>query len=621
MGFGPSSGVSVAQCRLGADFQRCGMPALALNSVSRLYSVFRRVVWISCLVFTFVLSTVQNDANASGAVASFDPVEVAVGSRVNYVVKLSVRGEPSAVALPEVEGLSWLSDRPSVNQSIRVINGVQSVELSLSYWARALREGVIVVPAWSLPVGGGAIQVPPARLRVLSASERPSSPIFMRLECLEELYSGQVSDLEMTLFLRSDVVNRVRGVGEVEFEAEGLVIDNLSEEYRQGREQEGGAEYVTLTWTARVTAVKQGDFSLLGSVGVSVLSRDSGFGTFLQQSRTHVIETGLHPVRVRSVPVERQPDGYTGAIGVFTLSTKLSSDETTLGEPVSLLIELGGRGNFERIGAPVLNPAEGFRVFEPTDQFEATSSVGVEGRKVFEYVLIAERAGELATPEGTFSFFDPISKEYMSFPVRAQRLSVREPVRVPAALSNGLDGAGIAGAEVDFPPLDFAPGPVFASVEGVTKRWSFLGPQIVVGLVLLGFVILGIRAGRHLSAAQRESERLFVEVSRAVTDCRSIAASGDVEGFAMKADFVLRSCCRFSGETGVAALSSAEIRRLLKAEVEERKQTWPEGGDRLFGFLDSVRFAGSRVDAAELQDHAGCLAEIAGAISGELWKG
>ena len=57
-------------------------------------------------------------------------------------------------------------------------------------------------------------------------------------------------------------------------------------------------------------------------------------------------------MEVRSLPMKGRPLGFQGAIGTFTSESRIDTERVSMGDPVRLVFEISGTGNFAAVPAP-----------------------------------------------------------------------------------------------------------------------------------------------------------------------------------------------------------------------------------------------------------------------------
>ena len=101
-----------------------------------------------------------------------------------------------------------------------------------------------------------------------------------------------------------------------------------------------------------------------------------------------------------------------GAIGNFTATSSIDTDQIEVGDPVRFTFSLEGKGNFAAIPAPSLESNEVFKVGPPAFFYEGNEETKFEGKQNFEYIITPLKAGKLSLPSINFSYFDPSLEKY-----------------------------------------------------------------------------------------------------------------------------------------------------------------------------------------------------------------
>jgi hypothetical protein len=77
-----------------------------------------------------------------------------------------------------------------------------------------------------------------------------------------------------------------------------------------------------------------------------------------------------------------------------------------VGDPITVTNTISGRGNFDRVNAPVLEDERGWHKYPPSSKFKQDDEVGLSGTKTFETVLSPNEKKQ-GLPLLAFSYFDP----------------------------------------------------------------------------------------------------------------------------------------------------------------------------------------------------------------------
>jgi hypothetical protein len=140
---------------------------------------------------------------------------------------------------------------------------------------------------------------------------------------------------------------------------------------------------------------------------------------FFGGNRAQNIELKLssNPVSIQALdlPKTNQPDEFSGLVGDFKLSAKLSRDKLAAHDATNLTVTVSGSGNLQYIEPLNFNFPSDIAVHDPVikDNINASLS-GVSGSRTFEYVLIPEVEGDYTIPSTSFSYFDKRKKSYIT---------------------------------------------------------------------------------------------------------------------------------------------------------------------------------------------------------------
>jgi len=130
-------------------------------------------------------------------------------------------------------------------------------------------------------------------------------------------------------------------------------------------------------------------------------------------------------VSVLPLPAENKPADFGGAVGNFTIHSRLAGGRPETGKASRLIVTIEGEGNLPMVTAPSVEWPESFEVFDPTVREEADKSVSpIKGRKIFEYVFTPNEKGDYTIPGVSFSYFNPREKKYHTVQSESISLSV-----------------------------------------------------------------------------------------------------------------------------------------------------------------------------------------------------
>ena len=253
---------------------------------------------------------------------------------------------------------------------------------------------------------------------------------------------------------------------------------------------------------------------------------------FGQMTERREIEVKSEPVNFEVKPLPpNAPPNFSGAIGNFTMTTDAKPTSVQVGDPITVTSTIIGRGNFDRVNAPVLENERGWHKYPPSSKFKQDDDVGISGAKSFETV-ISPNEKKQAIPPFAFSYFDPAKESYAtlrsdSIPINVEGSIAPAPnvAAAPPASTSAPTGSPTPAATAQTPAdilyqLTEAP-KVTQSFTPLFARPIFWAAQLVPLIALLGFAGWKIRQTRidnreaqRIAALQQEATDLMRKLRR-----------------------------------------------------------------------------------------------------------
>jgi hypothetical protein len=287
---------------------------------------------------------------------------------------------------------------------------------------------------------------------------------------------------------------------------------------------------------------------------------------------------------------------------------------------------VAGTGNFDRVEAPVLSQAEGWKSYPPSAKFTPGASLG-QGRKVFEQALIARSGDKTSIPPLAFSFFDPETGKYQTLhsdpiPLRnnktgssgkSENLSVGNGgkgegqggpdvagiQKSTPQKSNGDQSARPAVAELPLAPLHWQMGSLQPGLIPFIARIGFQVIILILLLLLVAVILLKIRArrlaGNPVLCRQREMARLL---DLRLREIKKTQEQGNSRDFLALCRRTLQEQLGLLWQTGPGAITLADLRQRLATDSELIA---------LFATAESGVYVGNLLSSQEMADYAGKL--------------
>lgn len=138
-----------------------------------------------------------------------------------------------------------------------------------------------------------------------------------------------------------------------------------------------------------------------------------GFFDDYQTVRKRLVSAS-HTIKVDALPAGA-PASFSGAVGSFKISARLSSDSLKVHDAASLIVTVSGKGNVALVGAPKVNFPPDSEIYDTktTDRIDQGSG-GTSGSKSFEYPFIPRSHGDFEIPAIDFTYYDVTSRRYVT---------------------------------------------------------------------------------------------------------------------------------------------------------------------------------------------------------------
>jgi hypothetical protein len=162
-----------------------------------------------------------------------------------------------------------------------------------------------------------------------------------------------------------------------------------------------------------------------------VPSRDQGgdpfFRQFFNQGEQKQIMLVTEPLEVESMPLPQtnKPVDFNGAVGDFTMTATAGPTNVTVGDPITVRVQISGRGALDAVTLPALDSWRDYKTYPPTAHMEPGDQFGFSGSKTFEQIVSPLNSDVHELPPMTFSFFNPDDGQYHTLTQASMPLTVK----------------------------------------------------------------------------------------------------------------------------------------------------------------------------------------------------
>jgi hypothetical protein len=525
-----------------------------------------------------VIATAQfAHADPPSVTAVLNSSEATLGETVRLEIRVTgARGAdaPEGIA---VDGLEIR--RTGTSQRIEMNNLSLTSSVIYDYTVMPLKAGTFTIPPQTIRVGSNSLRTPALTLNVADSSGRPSGrPSVSGSSSARAARDAQAASGNNLAFAELIVPSKTAYVGEIvpvqirmgfdprvrprlieppEITGQGFTAQKLQES-GQNTETIGGRPYEVVTYKTAIAAARAGKFQI-GPVTAKaqviiprrpsaprsrprspfdLFDEDDPFSDpffsnpFSQLAERRNVEIKSEPVglEVKTLP-PNAPLSFSGAIGNFTMTTEAKPNSVQVGDPITVTSTIAGRGNFDRVNAPVVEDERGWHKYPPSAKFKQDDEVGISGNKTFEMVL-SPNENKQTLPTLAFSYFDPVKEHYVTLHSEPIAISVQggaapnvasaqpaSPVRAATARP-GAPTATAAKPEDILYQLTERP-KAAESFEPIYTQRLFWEAQLIPLLGLIGFVGWRIRQARidnreaqRVAALQHEAAELMHKLRR-----------------------------------------------------------------------------------------------------------
>ncbi len=401
------------------------------NSVAAgVRTVASKITFALALTAFFCLA---GQARAQSVRAQISADEAFVGEAIQIEVTVSNMPGRAEPIPPKTKDFEITPDPGNPVQSgrrVSIINGrrSESVDAVYRYFIRPVRVGRLVLPPFRVENRGRVSHTQQFPISV--TKDTSGSLLLCKIKCQHEAaYVGQPVELTLEVWVQP---YSQANVGKLSIESmwSGALLNtgatslgalaeldlrkpNMRADTLQG-EDGVRRQYYVYSLNTVVSPKTPGEFDF-GDVAFAYnyprkLGRD-WFGNLSLDGTRRLRATAETPkLTVRSLPSIGRPPGFNGAIGRYTIRTRAKPTEVPVGDPITLTIDISGKG-LERLSAPKLDQVEGLtRDFEVSG--ESLAGEIKHNRKRFTQTIRALREDVTEIPPIPMSYFIPETSQF-----------------------------------------------------------------------------------------------------------------------------------------------------------------------------------------------------------------
>lgn len=386
------------------------------------------------------------------------PAQVIMGRP--FQLTYSVNQRAKDLRAPEFVDFDYIAGPyTSQSSSTSFVNGKRTSSFTLTYTYTLMpnKEGTFTIPAATIKVDGEQYTSNGVRIAVLPPDQPTANQqnndnnagvtsqqretanvtegnIFLRTlvsktkvheqEAILLSYKLYFAGVDVAQFTNNTRLPEFKGFLKQELEV-GEIQTEL--EHYNGRNYQTAILYRTLLFPQRSgdITIDPAQFEAVLRVQNRAQVRsifDDFFGSYTTVTKP-LTASGI-TIHVSELPVGK-PSGFSGGVGQFNISSRISNTELQANEAVTLTLTIQGVGNMKLLKTPAVDWPEGFEVYDPkvSNNFKNTTS-GVSGTKSIEYLAIPRAGGVYTIPPILFSYYDTQTDTYKTLATPEYTLNI-----------------------------------------------------------------------------------------------------------------------------------------------------------------------------------------------------
>ena len=505
-----------------------------------------RFISLKWLVLAAV-ALLQGAAWAASFTASLDRDSMTLGEQVNLSLKFEGAQPQDAPAIPGISGLEIQYTGPA--SSFSFVNGQTSSSITYNYVVTARHEGEFIIPAMSASFGGQRLSSSALKLVVTKANAPAVADVvaghevaFLKLLVPKsKVYVGEPMVGQLELYLRDDVQD-VRGFQLTSSAADGFSAGKTEQQGAHRRTQIGNHVYTIIPLLLPLTAVRSGTltlgpFTANVVVGLPAQNGEGGdpfFRQFFHQTEQKQLALSTESITVESrpLPTQNQPANFNGAVGDFTLSATAGPTTVTVGDPITVRVQISGHGALDTISLPLQDAWRDFKTYPPTTKVEASDQFGFQGTKTFEQIISPQNSDVHELPALTFSFFNPADGQYHTLTQPALPLVIKTTSATPMPALATAKSAAPEPAPPDLLPLKEQLGPLIQNPSPWITQPGFAATQSLPVLAFLAALVWRKRTDNLANNPRLRRHRAVAQlVAGGLNDLKQQAAANHPDEF------------------------------------------------------------------------------------------
>ena len=219
---------------------------------------------------------------------------------------------------------------------------------------------------------------------------------------------------------------------------------------------------------------------------------------FFGRTRSRIVNiicsSGNKTLKVKPLPSDGKPSNFSGAVGEFQFTTKLDRDSIQTNESATLSMRVSGTGNLRMLNLPEFDIPNNLEAYDPkfTESIKLQKS-GLMGFKRVEYLLIPRNRGTYKVNSGSFNYFNPKTKKYITVDRPSYTLTVEGAVngKSSTVVLNNITKEDVSFIGKDILYIKTSLNKLKSSKQSFFGSYSFITLMIIpIVLVIIAIILV-----------------------------------------------------------------------------------------------------------------------------------
>ena len=344
-----------------------------------------------------------------------------------YTIKIDDVEVNPEVRLDKLEKSFSIIAGPNVGSEYRYINGKRSSSRSISWTLIPKGDGILIIPSFEVKVGKKLFFTKEFKVEVVEQNINKSTKDLILEVNIDktDVVVGEQIVISYKFYTR--IASKVISTEfpkyknfwtEKLFDPTGTQINPDSWEDIEI----DGYNYKSLKiYEVSIFPLEEGVFELDSMImKVETKEKDPSFNrlfwndpffdTFSQYTSARILVSD--PIKVKVSSLKNIPEDFSGAVGLFKLSSSISEGKIEEGIPAIFTLKLDGSGNLKNIGRPIIKFPDKLEVFEGETLIEKNITDSSSGSISWKYNLIPRKSGIFKITPISFPYYSPKIKKW-----------------------------------------------------------------------------------------------------------------------------------------------------------------------------------------------------------------